>query len=306
MTKINVNRIGVFQGHKSGIYTLDKSTDGQFIYSSGGDGMMVEWNVKNPESGKVKSTVPEQIFSMLQLSDYKQLLLGQLKGGIHLLDLESKSEIKLLQAHGSVVFQIFTSSDKAHFYSIGGDGIILKWNSKTKEVVKSKRISEQALRQSIYLPNKQLLAIASSDNKIYLVNPETLEIIHDFEAHDNSVFSLANTKDEKYLISGGRDAQIRIWNLDKNCEFTHSIPAHLFTVNDLDVSPNGKWLVSASRDKSIKIWDAESFLLQKVIDSEKFQGHVNSVNRICWINNDTFVSAGDDRVLILWQINEIE
>lgn len=305
MTKISVNHLASFTGHKSGIYTIEKDEEKSLFYSSGGDGMMVEWNINSPEKGEVKATVPSQVFSMLRLPERNLLLLGQMQGGIHLLDQENHKEIKLLQAHSSAVFQIFRlNRQDQYFYSIGGDGRLLKWNLEQMAIEKYVDLSEDSLRKAVYLPLMNMLAIGASDNYVYLVDVATLEIVNKFKAHDNSVFSLAVTKDEKYLISGSRDAQIRVWNLSENCEFCHSIPAHLFTVNDLAISPNGKWLISASRDKTIKIWDAETFEILKVIDKEKFKGHVNSVNRLCWMNNTTFISAGDDRAIILWQINE--
>lgn len=306
MTKISVKQLAVFKGHKSSIYTLEKG-DGNNFYSSGGDGMMVEWDSSTPEKGHLCATVPNQIFSMLRIPEQQILLLGQLHGGIHLLDLNSKKEVKLLQAHGSAVFQIFRLKDEEnYFYSIGGDGVILKWNLAQMAVENQARISTESLRFALYLDKRKQLALASSDKSIYFIDPKTLEIQQQFEAHEHSVFSLATSQDEKYLISGGRDAQIRVWNLNENCDFCLSIPAHLFTVNDLATSPNGKWLASASRDKDVKIWDANSFELLKVLDKEKFQGHKNSVNRLCWMDNTTFVSAGDDRTIILWQINEDE
>ncbi|MEX2589002.1 MAG: WD40 repeat domain-containing protein [Chitinophagales bacterium] len=305
MTKISVNQLASFTGHKSGIYTLEKAGEASIFYSSGGDGMMVEWNAAAPEKGQVRATVPNQVFSMLRLPEKQLLLLGQLQGGIHLLDQVKHQEIKLLQAHASAVFQIFRLKNQpGYFFSIGGDGRLLKWNTAQMAVEKHIQVSAESLRVALFLPKSNLLAIGASDNHIYLLDADTLTIKHQFKAHDNSVFALTATKDEKYLISGSRDAHIRVWKLSENCEFCHSIPAHLFTVNDLAISPDGKWLISGSRDKTIKIWDADTFEILKVIDKDKFKGHVNSVNRLCWLNNTTFISAGDDRAIILWQINE--
>ena len=73
-------------------------------------------------------------------------------------------------------------------------------------------------------------------------------------AHGNSVFALSYSPDEKYLWSGGRDALLKIWDLEKNCEQIFSEPAHWFTINAIVFSPDGKFAATASRDKTIKIW----------------------------------------------------
>src|SRR5690606_5922586 len=114
-----------------------------------------------------------------------------------------------------------------------------------------------------------------------------------WEAHGNSVFSLCLSPDGKYLLSGSRDAHLKVWDAENKFYLLHTIPAHLFTVNHIAFHPDGKLFASAGRDKHIKIWDAQSFQLLKVIDKEKFQGHVNSVNRLLWLKNSNYlVSAG--------------
>ena len=82
-----------------------------------------------------------------------------------------------------------------------------------------------------------------------------------------------------------------------------TIPAHMFTINDIVFSPDGKLMATAGRDKHIKIWDAEAFNLLKVIDREKFGGHINSVNKLFWSNwNNYLISCGDDKAVMVWEI----
>jgi WD40 repeat protein len=55
-------------------------------------------------------------------------------------------------------------------------------------------------------------------------------------------------------------------------------------------------------DKSIKIWDLHDFSLLKVVDKMRNESHVNSVNKIAWVNAIEFVSISDDKKLIHWRL----
>lgn len=156
------------------------------------------------------------------------------------------------------------------------------------------------------------MAVGASDGNIYFLNRQ-LELIHILKkAHDNSVFTVKYTADGKYLMSGGRDAHLKIWHFT---EGGHPSPmtdvsAHWFTINALAFHPqNPHIFATASRDKTIKIWSfypqqAESLTLLKVLDTIRYGCHINSVNALYWsAYNNYLISGSDDRSLIVWQID---
>jgi WD40 repeat protein len=187
---------------------------------------------------------------------------------------------------------------------LGGDGILTKWDIDKYRASESIVLSSKSLRAISKHPKLDLLAIAASDSNIYLLNSQNLELVRKIEnAHDNSVFSLCFSPDGEYLLSGGRDAYLRIRLSNNNFEELPTQAAHLFTVNDIAYHPNGKFFATASRDKTIRIWDAVSFVLLKVIDSIRNAGHLKSVNRLLWVD-DVLISCSDDRSIIAWEVKD--
>ena len=67
-------------------------------------------------------------------------------------------------------------------------------------------------------------------------------------------------------------------------------------------SPDGTYFATASRDKTVKIWKTENRQLLLRINKEQQDGHLNSVNKVVWTEQG-LVSTGDDRAIILWEIN---
>jgi WD40 repeat protein len=147
------------------------------------------------------------------------------------------------------------------------------------------------------------LAAGYSDHSICIFEADTLKLKKQIDAHTNSVFTVAYTPDGKFLLSAGRDAHLRIWNVEKNYEEHEAIIAHLFTINHITFSPDGKYFATCSLDKSVKIWDTATFKLLKVIDKARHAGHGTSVNKLFWTaHENALVSCSDDRTISVWDI----
>jgi WD40 repeat protein len=123
-----------------------------------------------------------------------------------------------------------------------------------------------------------------------------------YSAHTLSANIVRYSPDGKFLLSGGRDAHLNIWDT-KNYSQVKSIPAHNYAIYDIAFSPDAKLFATASRDKTIKIWDADMFEILARISKENYEGHVNSVNKLFWSDyNNYLVSSGDDRAVMVWEI----
>jgi WD40 repeat protein len=297
MPMLNATLFSTLNGHTSSIYTLVGHNDD--IYTTGGDGQVVKWPMEADGLGTLLARMGMQIFSMALLPQKQQMLLGQMQGGIHVVDLLAKQETRHLALHKHGVFDLLPV--EGHFLAAGGDGVLSYWRTEDYSLGKTISLSDSSLRALALHPNGKVLAVGSSDNGIYLVSYPELEIMTRLGGHENSVFTVCFSPDGRYLLSGSRDAHFMVWDTLAAFQPIHRLPAHLFTVNHIVYRPDGKLFATAGRDKDVKIWDAETFQLLKVLDRHKFAGHINSVNRLHW-GNDYLVSVSDDRTVKLWQV----
>jgi WD40 repeat protein len=276
------------------------------IWSAGSDGMIAEWQPLDNENAILRASVAETVLSLACSGDI--LIVGTMNGGVHFIDLTTKTEIKSVFAHPKGVFDL--KIHKNELFSIGADGKLTRWNLQTLLPIETLGISHKTNSASLNTLRsfdfyKNICAIASSDSTIYLVNTlynetKVEKIIPN--AHIPSVFVVRFSPCGKYLVSGGRDAFLRVWEIAEDFALYHAIPAHLATINDIQYSPDGELFATASRDKTIKIWSAHDFQLLKVIDSFKNGGHFNSVNKLLWLNDSTLCSASDDRTVRVFTI----
>jgi WD40 repeat protein len=297
---IQIEKIHACTGHNGALYALAPGQSDRHFLSAGGDGWVVEWDLNDPELGKVVASVETQCFSLCALPDPNRIVAGNMNGGIHWIDHNAPEQTRNVLHHKKGVYAL--ESLGPWLFSAGGDGFLTRWDAAEGRTVESLQLSHQSLRALTISRERNEMAVGASDQSIYLLDAETLAVRRILKnAHTHSVFTLAYSPDGKYLLSGGRDAMLRAWDLENDCALLSEQPAHYYTINHLTFSPNGTLFATASRDRTIKIWDAQSFELLKVIDTLRFGGHTRSVNRLLWLP-EHLISCGDDRLAMVWKI----
>jgi WD40 repeat protein len=290
-------------GHTGSVYALCEGSSPDSFFSSGSDRFIAEWNLKNfNQTGKV-IIAERPVYSLKYISDLNLLLIGNDNGGIHFVDMAAKKEVKLLQLHKAQVFDIKFNPKNNCIYSASADGTLAMVNITTFET-KLIRLCDQKVRQLALNPSNALLAVAAGDGSVRIFDAHNLHSIKSFAAHELSANSVCFHPTKNILLSGGRDAYLRAWDMENDYKELKSIPAHNYAIYGIEFSHQGKFLITASRDKTIKIWDGNTIEAQLRIDRKNFLSHTHSVNRIL-INSTSqmLISGGDDRRIMVWEIS---
>ncbi|WP_436517523.1 WD40 repeat domain-containing protein [Ekhidna sp. To15] len=296
MGKINVKKLHTFLGHNDSIYTLESLDDNRFI-SAGGDGMVVLWDLKSPDEGEVIVKIEGSVYAVAYDPEEGFLYVGQNNEGVHKIDLKEKKEVASIQLGDHQIFDLKIINDQVWVGLSDGEIVSL-----SKDLLITNRIkhSNDRVRNFDVFENK--VAVAYSDNITRIIDASTMEILHELKGHKNSVFAARYHPSGKYVITGGRDAQLKVWDSQADYVQRESIAAHLYTINDVIFRKDGRYFVTASMDKAIKLWDAHNFRLLKVLDKHRHAGHGNSVNKLLWMNyRDLLVTCSDDRSISVWE-----
>lgn len=290
-----IQNVKILQGHEGAIYKIVFDQQNRKLYSVGGDGWLVEWDVDHSDNGVLLARVPDQVFSLAVTADY--FLMGSFQGNFYILDRESKSILHQERVHKHGVFSILAHG--GYLYTFGGDGRIIQWNAETYEKSMVLPLSNKSVRAQALNLQAGILAVGSSDGSIYILSFPDLYLRKQIEAaHDPSVFTL-NWVDGK-LISGGRDALIKSWDVERDYELDKTINAHWFAIYDLVPTPD--FLITGSRDKSIRWWDRQTLKPVATIKwGDVMEAHVHSVNTLAYDREKQFLYSGsEDRSIRVW------
>lgn len=301
--KITVNKRFHLTGHQAAVYALATSDNEQLIYTGSSDKMIARWNIANKSADNFAASMPMAVYELLYDAAHNRLYAGSGGGSVHVIDLTDKKEIKNLLLHPkAAVFEIIKVEKFNLIVSAAADGTIAAFDAAGFELIASNKISEQKIRSLCYTEHEELLLAACGDGYIRILELPSLKVVNQFYAHDLSANKVIKHPAKNMLLSGGRDAHLNIieWPSYKIVE---KIPAHNYAIYDIVFNPENSLFATASRDKNIKIWDANSLQFLYRIDKGKNEGHINSVNKLLWLNyENTLVSTGDDRAIMGWQI----
>lgn len=294
-----------FSGHKDCVYALCEGPKPGDFFSSGADGMVVLWNVNEPENGHLVAKVDGTVYALLYLHDKNQILITVNRHGFHLVDLESDTEVWSWATPLETIFRLGRWKDQ--IWASASIGMVYRVDIE-KQTVERNKVGNSDLRALALNPTNPGIAFGSSDQHLYwqsFLYPELP--MHSWKAHENTVFGLQFYPSGDQLISVGRDAQLKLWSEASSGKFEleKSVPAHLFGIHDVVLHPSKPILATGSMDKTIKIWDAETLKLLRVLDKTRHAGHGHAVNQLLWLTDqEVLLSCSDDRTISAWNIFE--
>jgi len=299
--KIQVEKLFSLDGHMDCVYSLESGSTPNIFYSAAGDGMVVEWDLKNPENGQLISRMKNSVYALNFRPDENVLLVGQNFEGIHFIDTSSRQDDGSIQIPKAQIFDIKNHDNRVFVGTSEGTLYVLDFESRAW--IKKIKLSDKSIRTIAINEKLGDIAIGLSDNTIRILDLNDLTPKYLINAHKLSVFSLVYDPDTNNLISGSRDAHLKIWSSIDQYQLQDSVVAHMYAINSISISPNNRYFVTCSMDKSMKVWDLTTFQLLKVIDRSRHAGHATSVNKVLWTDHsDQVLSCSDDQKISVWDL----
>lgn len=287
-----------FNGHVGSVFQIDY-LDG-FVYSVAADAFSARWDLEKGTQDQFTIRLSEAAYAVKTDPNISHLFVGLKGGSIHVIDFLHKKELRHFIQHRSAIFCLQINSHKGHWYSTDADGNLGVWTLKEHELLLFLPLNSGKIRRIAVSSDGERIALACQDGTIRVLDTTYFNEISSLNAHQGGCSSVSFL-DENSLVSGGKDALLKIWDLENNTLFK-SIPAHNYVVYDI-LKLNDELWVTCSRDKTIKIWDSR---FEKVLQRIDFKngGHRHSVNSLTVISPDEFASCSDDGKIFVWGLVE--
>jgi ribosomal RNA-processing protein 9 len=117
------------------------------------------------------------------------------------------------------------------------------------------------------------------------------------QAHEKEVLALAASSDGRYLAAGGRDREIRVWDLRASNKLVKTFTGHRDAVSALAFRDGSHALYSGSWDRCLKHWTLDGMAYV-----ETLFGHQAEVNALDAWRRERPVSCGRDRTVRIWKL----
>ena len=138
----------------------------------------------------------------------------------------------------------------------------------------------------------------NSDNVEYKYEKyedKSIGLVHILQGDSYNVMSVCYSPDGKYIVSGGWDRTIKVWN-SRTGALLHTLQGHSKWVYSVSYSPDGKYIVSGSIDNTIKVWNSRTGTLLHTL-----QGHSDDVNSVSYSPDGQYIVSGsNDNTIKVW------
>lgn len=166
-------------------------------------------------------------------------------------------------------------------------------------MIKSFEVCDLPVRAAKFVARKNWVITGSDDMTIRVFNYNTLERVHNFEAHSDYIRSIAVHPTQPYVLTSSDDMLIKLWDWEKKWACNQVFEGHTHYVMQIVINPkDNNTFASASLDRTVKVWQLGS-------NSPNFtlEGHEKGVNCVDYYSGGDkpyLISGADDRLVKIW------
>jgi WD40 repeat protein len=209
---LNNSQKDYFEGHSQSILDVALSPDGNYLVSGSRDTTIIirdfpEGTIKHhlkPDNDLVLSVTIDPMNSLLAT--------GHSTGVINLWELQQGILIDQYQQHYQSVWSLGFSQDSNFLASVSSDKTLKVWDIANCQLLY--QVSNEFSILAVAISGDgQYIATGDSGHQVKIFNFMTGEELVSLMGHTKEVYALVFSPDNRYLLSGGRDTTIAIWQV---------------------------------------------------------------------------------------------
>jgi WD40 repeat protein len=253
-------------GHTGMVNSLAFTPDGKWLVSGCSDTTSRVWTVSgtNSKTSQVLSGHTESISSVAVSTQGDLVATGSQDGTVRLWDLTARDPVSsgtVLRGHESGVHTVCFTPDDKMVLSAASDHAVRQWPAVRVPTNSAAVLFDISNRSSsVETVSRTGTWLASEGNEGICVLRRLTSGVVNYEDRlriCEGITEAAFSEDEKWLVVGGDDGSLKLFNLTHASPLAMGInlPGHMDSICRLVFSPDGRWLVSTSLDNKGQVWD---------------------------------------------------
>jgi WD40 repeat protein len=247
----------------------------------------------------------------------KSVASGSTDGNVKLWDVETKKVVARWTGHAKTLRSLCWSVDGERLVSGSTDGTIRVWDVESGDTVLGPiKTGHQWVFVVIYSPDTTKIATGGhNENALKIWDAKTGNLLSKIK-HNQTIWSLAWTSDQKKLITGSERGSIRIFDT-ATWQPIAILEGHRSDVNVLSLFKNDRLLASGSDDQTARLWNLDTNLQvgpplqhERIVysaaisaDGKQLVTGCRNENAYVWDIHTTLKDAGLEDLLSIHDVN---
>ncbi|KAG5485769.1 hypothetical protein LSCM1_07181 [Leishmania martiniquensis] len=277
--------------------------------TGGADGMIRLWNLRTVSLSHSIPVGPVMVHSVDWSPNGKHLIAALGSGEVVMYSTSTYRESWRTPVFTELVYRACWAAGDSNLIAATSRSGVAVLSSKDGKVVRRYPATRGAFYGVDIEPFKsKMLAVGAHDHRIYVYNLSSSSDrpVHVLSGHTDAVCDVAyNPTALNYLLSGGYDGTVRVWDLSSDDTHTISVSSralkgHTECVRSVAWCSLAPYLaISGSADATIRLWDVRNGIAVTTV-----RGHNADVVAISSHNERPllFLSAARDSTLVAWNV----
>ncbi|CAH0493998.1 unnamed protein product [Peronospora farinosa] len=208
-----------------------------------------------------------------------------------------------LNGHKNAVLEVQWTYDSMHVVSASADKTLGLWDAESGNRIKKFMGHSLVVNSCCPVNSGPTLIVSGSDDcTTKLWDVRSKRAVKSFE-NNFQVTAVCFSADNSYVVAGGLDGDIKLWDLRKD-EVSTVLQGHADIVTSVSLSPDGSYLLSNAMDSTVRKWDVRPFVKGERLKTT-YMGAKHSFDRTLircgWSADMRFVASGSaDRHVYIW------
>lgn len=288
------------ESHTSPIRYMVLSQSQDIIATSGDDKQIIIWILPSLKISGILSAHEGSIIS-LSLSQNSQFLIS---GGsdkiIIVWDLEIMEVFTYFDTEDSEPLSIDISPNNKYIVAGCTDKLVRIWNLE-KEYLIARLSGHQRYVRAVRITKDNRFIVSSGDSFIKFWDLESRVKLFELEHGRTNVADLVVARNGKYLVSGGWDGSVKVWDIEKRK--VKSVFKESGAISCVSISDDCSLIIAGTADWRVIVWELNS------LKKEEFKEHKDNICGVAVsFDNKKIFSASLDRRIFIWdrENNEAE
>jgi WD40 repeat protein len=203
----------------------------------------------------------QYILSDTATADGRYVITGDMDGSVMIWDAYRGRIIRQFTAHNNGnIRALAVSPDNNLLVSAGGlvgGWELAFWNLQSGSFIE-RHVLDSRVNDILFLPNSKDILLCGPDTGLSVWSLEKDMVVRRFSTSpEEKINCLIMGPQGKFIYSGGRDGQIKVWNIDSGISEKTLGSVNSLT-DDMAMSPDGKLLAAVASQGKRMVWDIES------------------------------------------------